>query len=99
VSVRLDAADGRVRLVVADTGCGIAPAFLPHVFERFAQEERASDHAVSGLGLGLAIVHDLVGLHGGEVTAASAGPAMGATFTVTLPLRASTTAVSLGDPA
>jgi signal transduction histidine kinase len=84
VDVRVDATDGVVRLVVADTGRGIAPAFLPHVFERFAQEDGASSHA-PGFGLGLAIVQDLVGMHGGTVRAESPGRDRGSTFTVTLP--------------
>jgi two-component system, chemotaxis family, CheB/CheR fusion protein len=84
VEVRCDAVDGLVRLVVADTGQGITPAFLPHVFERFAQEAAGETHH-PGLGLGLAIVHDLVALHGGQVRAESPGQDRGSTFTVTLP--------------
>jgi signal transduction histidine kinase len=84
VAVRIDAVDGLARLVVADTGRGIAPAFLPHVFERFAQEEGSTSHH-PGLGLGLAIVRHLVELHGGTVRAESPGRDLGSTFTVTLP--------------
>jgi signal transduction histidine kinase len=84
VEVRCDAVDGQVRLVVADTGRGIAPDFLPHVFERFAQEDGSQTHH-PGLGLGLAIAHDLVRLHGGEVLVQSPGRDLGSTFTVTLP--------------
>jgi len=83
VDVRVDAVDGRARLVVSDTGQGIAPEFLPHVFERFAQEPGSARRG--GLGLGLALVHELVKLHGGSVVAESPGPRLGATFTVMLP--------------
>jgi two-component system, chemotaxis family, CheB/CheR fusion protein len=83
VTVRIDAVDGLARLVVADTGRGIDPAFLPHVFERFAQEESTSHNP--GLGLGLALVRHLVEQHGGTVRAESPGRDLGSTFTVTLP--------------
>ena len=89
VGVQVDAVDGMARLVVTDTGRGIAPALLPHVFERFAQEEGSASHG-SGLGLGLAIVHQLVALHGGTVRAESPGRDLGATFTVTLPRQPTT---------
>ena len=77
-----------VRLVVRDTGCGIAPEFLPHVFERFKQAQGSSSRRHGGLGLGLALVKELVGLHGGTVCAESPGLGQGATFTVSLPMRA-----------
>ena len=69
-----------------DTGAGIRPDFLPHVFERFRQSDSSSTRAHGGLGLGLALVRHLVELHGGTVTAESEGDARGATFTVRLPL-------------
>ncbi len=75
---------------VGDTGAGIAPEFLPHVFERFRQADMGTTRQHGGLGLGLAIVRHLVELHGGEVTAESAGIDRGATFTIRLPLKAST---------
>jgi signal transduction histidine kinase/ActR/RegA family two-component response regulator len=86
VQLRLERVDSRVELTVADTGRGIAPEFLPYVFDRFRQAEAASSRAHGGLGLGLAIVRHLVELHGGVVRAASEGTDRGATFTVSLPI-------------
>jgi len=71
---------------VVDTGQGISPVFLPHVFERFRQADSATTERHSGLGLGLAIVRQIVELHGGTVHAASEGEGRGATFTVRLPM-------------
>jgi PAS domain S-box-containing protein len=85
VRVSLDVIEARVELVVADTGVGIAPAFLPHVFERFRQEDQRVTRAHGGLGLGLAIVRHLTEMHGGSVAAVSAGEGKGATFIVRLP--------------
>jgi PAS domain S-box-containing protein len=73
-------------LTVRDTGQGIAPDFLPFVFDRFRQADSTSTRPYGGLGLGLAIVRHLVELHGGTVTASSAGEGQGATFTILLPL-------------
>jgi CheY-like chemotaxis protein/anti-sigma regulatory factor (Ser/Thr protein kinase) len=88
VSVRVARdADEDLQIVVADTGIGIAPAFLPHVFERFRQERVGTTRPHGGLGLGLAIVQELVGLHGGMVRVESDGEGRGATFTVTLPTK------------
>jgi signal transduction histidine kinase len=84
VDVRLTYDDAAAILVVSDTGIGIHPEFLPHVFEQFRQGDAES---TTGLGLGLAIVKNLVELHGGTVLAASAGIGRGSTFTVTLPRR------------
>lgn len=86
VTVRLTRRDDRLAFVVRDTGQGIAPAFLPHVFERFRQAEPVATRDKGGLGLGLAITRHLVELHGGHVEVASDGEGAGATFTVTLPL-------------
>jgi signal transduction histidine kinase/ActR/RegA family two-component response regulator len=74
-------------IVVADTGIGIDPSFLPSVFETFRQADASSTRAHGGLGLGLSIVKQLVDLHGGEVSAFSAGKDTGATFSVRLPVR------------
>ncbi len=73
-------------LTIQDTGEGIAPEFLPHIFERFRQADGSTTLAHGGLGLGLAIVHSLVELHGGTITALSPGVGQGAQFTLTLPL-------------
>jgi len=86
VGMRLERDGATVRIVVEDSGCGISPEFLPHVFDRFRQADSTTTRSHGGLGLGLSIVHHLVALHGGTVTAESAGENHGATFTVTLPL-------------
>ena len=72
---------------VRDTGVGIQPAFLPHIFERFRQADAGPTRPVGGLGLGLSIVKELAERHGGHVSAVSAGANQGATFTVRLPAR------------
>lgn len=71
---------------MSDTGKGISPEFLPHIFERFRQADASSTRAQAGLGLGLAIVRHIAELHGGSISAESAGADKGATFTVELPL-------------
>ena len=88
IDVRLDAEAGAARLTITDTGQGIEPAMLPHVFDTFRQADSSSTRRHGGLGLGLAIVRRLVELHHGEVQAASEGKDRGATFTVRLPLLA-----------
>jgi len=74
-----------VTLAIRDTGVGIAPEFLPHVFERFRQADSSSTRAHGGVGLGLSIVHHLVELHGGTITVASEGRDRGTTVVLTLP--------------
>lgn len=86
ISVAVDACDGRARVVVSDSGRGINPEFLPHVFEQFRQADGSTTRQHGGLGLGLAIVKHLVEIHGGAVSAGSAGDGQGANFTVDLPL-------------
>ena len=82
---------------VTDTGQGIDPAFLPHVFEMFRQADGSNRRRHGGLGIGLALVNQLVQLHGGDITAASGGPNKGARFTVRLPLLPET--ARMGTPA
>ncbi|WP_437331444.1 ATP-binding protein [Sorangium sp. So ce394] len=84
LSIRRDG--GEVRIEVADTGRGIRPELLPHVFERFRQHDAATQRRHGGLGLGLAICRQLVELHGGTLSADSRGEGLGAVFTVALPL-------------
>ena len=87
VAVRAQlAGDGRVELSVRDTGQGIAPEVLPHIFEVFTQADRSLDRAQGGLGVGLAVVKGLVEMHGGEARAASAGLGQGSEVTLLLPL-------------
>ncbi len=86
VQVRLERVNSHVEIVVSDTGKGIEPEFLPHVFDRFRQSDGSMTRRHGGLGLGLAIVRQLVELHGGTVSVNSAGEDKGATFTVVLPL-------------
>ncbi len=85
--IRLERVDSNVEIIVTDSGEGMLPQFLPHVFDRFSQADASSARTTGGLGLGLAIVRHLVELHGGRVAADSPGKGRGATFTVKLPLR------------
>jgi CheY-like chemotaxis protein/anti-sigma regulatory factor (Ser/Thr protein kinase) len=87
IRVSLGADSGFVRLTVTDTGQGIEQAFLPHVFERFKQADPSSSRRHGGLGLGLALVRELVELHGGRVQVESPGLGEGTTFRVLLPAR------------
>ena len=86
VQVQLQLADSHVEIVVSDTGIGIAPEFIPYVFDRFRPGESSSTRPRGGLGLGLALVQSLVELHGGTVAVESPGEARGTTFVVRLPL-------------
>jgi signal transduction histidine kinase len=85
IDVELHASDDGVELVIVDTGMGIDPIFLPHVFEPFRQGTPSGVDPNRGLGLGLAIVRHLVELHGGRIDAHSEGVGRGARFRVTLP--------------
>jgi len=87
VTVRLAAAPDGVRVSVVDTGVGISPDFMPHVFQRFKQADPSAARRHGGLGLGLALVREIVHLHGGSVTVDSGGADAGTTFIVSLPAR------------
>jgi len=97
VEVAVERADSQIRLVVSDSGVGIEPQFLPHLFERFRQADSSTTRRHGGLGLGLAIVRHIAELHGGTVRAESAGLGHGATISVALPVRATTHAVALAS--
>ncbi len=86
VEITLERAGPRVILTVRDTGKGIAPEFLPHIFDRFTQQDTSHSRRYSGLGLGLALVKQLIEMHGGEISASSAGEGKGATFIIALPV-------------
>jgi PAS domain S-box-containing protein len=86
VQVRMERVNSHLEIVVTDSGQGIAPEFLPHVFDRFRQADQRTTRQHGGMGLGLAIVRHLVELHGGTVQAASPGAGQGSTFTIILPV-------------
>jgi PAS domain S-box-containing protein len=86
VHVLLERVNSHVEVSVIDTGMGIKPEFLPHVFDRFRQADSSTTRRHGGLGLGLSIVKQLVEMHGGTVRAKSPGEGQGATFTVTFPI-------------
>lgn len=86
VQIRLERINSHVEIIVTDTGIGIPPKILPHIFDRFRQADASSTRQHGGLGLGLAIVRHLVEMHGGTVEAESDGEEKGSTFTVRLPL-------------
>jgi PAS domain S-box-containing protein len=85
VQITLERVNSHVEIAVSDTGRGVPEEFLAHLFERFQQAETGTTRSQGGLGLGLAIVRHIVELHGGTVSAESAGDGQGATFTVKLP--------------
>jgi PAS domain S-box-containing protein len=86
IRVVLERVNSHVEVIVEDTGIGIAPEFLPFVFERFRQQDPATTRRHGGLGLGLSIVKTLVELHGGSVRVKSGGENQGTTFTIALPV-------------
>jgi CheY-like chemotaxis protein len=86
VQVLLERVNSHTEITVTDTGIGISPEFLPHVFDRFRQADSSTTRRHSGLGLGLTIVKELTELQGGSVRAKSPGNGQGATFVVTLPI-------------
>jgi CheY-like chemotaxis protein len=85
ISVRTQAGEHDVAVCVRDNGIGIDPQVLPYIFDLFTQAERTPDRSQGGLGIGLALVKSLVGLHGGSVEAKSAGPGQGSEFILRLP--------------
>ncbi|MEH2362833.1 hybrid sensor histidine kinase/response regulator [Nostoc sp.] len=86
VEVRLEQADDYAQIIISDTGKGISAEFLPYVFDYFRQADSTSTRSFGGLGLGLAIVRNIIEMHGGIVKAESEGESKGAIFTVSLPL-------------
>jgi len=86
IQVRLERINSSVEIIVSDSGIGIPPDFLEHIFDRFRQADSSTTREHAGLGLGLSIVRNLAELHGGTVSASSGGPGTGATFRVRLPL-------------
>ena len=88
ILLSVEPVDGKVKIEVTDNGSGIDLALLPHVFDLFVQGKRTPDRAQGGLGLGLALVKNIVGMHGGHVAARSEGAGHGSTFTVELPMLA-----------
>jgi PAS domain S-box-containing protein len=86
ITVHLSHSAGFVHVAISDTGRGITPEFLPYVFDRFKQDDGSKGRSPAGLGLGLALVREMVQAHGGAVTAESPGEGRGSTFSVTLPL-------------
>jgi PAS domain S-box-containing protein len=87
VEIRLERSGTDAKIIVSDTGQGISPEFLPQIFERFKQADPSTTRRHGGLGIGLSLARDLVELHGGTISAQSAGEGKGSTFTVTLPVR------------
>jgi signal transduction histidine kinase len=89
VWITADGSEGQAQISVRDDGIGIAPEFLPHLFDRFSQHDTSTTRGHSGLGLGLFLVRYLIELHGGSVRVESPGPGKGASFSALLPLRTS----------
>ncbi|GAB4228400.1 MAG: hypothetical protein Kow00121_57310 [Elainellaceae cyanobacterium] len=98
VVLRLEQDDTHAQIQIEDTGKGISPEFLPHIFERFQQQDISTARQFGGLGLGLAISRQLVELHGGTITAHSLGEGQGATFMVRLPLMRSSSQSTVPIP-
>jgi PAS domain S-box-containing protein len=99
VQVRLERINSHIEIAVSDTGAGISPQFLPYVFDRFRQADQTTTRYYGGLGLGLAIVRQLIELHGGTVHAESPGEGKGATFTAKLPINPIYDSRSFAEPA
>jgi signal transduction histidine kinase len=88
IEIRVRRDEEQLEITVQDNGQGILPSFLPHVFERFRQQDATTTRAAFGLGLGLSIAKHLIELHGGTIAAASAGDGAGATFSIRMPCAA-----------
>ena len=86
IEVLLERVNSQVEITVSDNGKGISPQFLPHMFERFRQADSSTSRQHGGLGIGLSIARELVELHGGQISAKSAGEGRGSTFIIALPL-------------
>jgi len=86
IQVRLERVDSHVEVAISDTGIGISPEFLPHVFERFRQADAGMTRERGGLGLGLSIARQLIEMHGGTIDVSSAGTGQGSTFRLRIPL-------------
>jgi signal transduction histidine kinase len=97
VDVHAEATPSTVRIRIKDTGIGIAPEVLPHVFDRFRQGDPTTTRSHGGLGLGLSVARHLIVLHGGTISAESEGPRKGSTFTVELPIRSVADAPATSD--
>ena len=89
ISITLAAVGDRARITVADNGEGIDPTVLPHIFDRFLQADSSTSRKHGGMGIGLSLVRSLTELHGGEVSAESAGQGKGSVFTVSIPINKS----------
>ncbi len=98
IEISLNNEGDRAAFVVTDTGQGIDPAFLPHVFEMFRQADGSNRRRHGGMGIGLALVRQLVQLHGGTISAESGGPNRGSRFTVRLPLLRETGLLAVSAP-
>ncbi len=85
IGIRVSASDDAVKVKISDTGAGIAPEFMPRLFDMFAQANQTLDRSQGGLGIGLPVVKKLVEMHGGQVTAHSKGLGHGSTFEITFP--------------
>jgi signal transduction histidine kinase len=99
IRVRAKAQNGRAVITVRDSGIGIGADILPHLFDKFVQAPQSLDRSRGGLGLGLSIARSLVHLHGGEISAHSAGPGLGSEFTIRVPLAGAMTDVPAGQGA
>ena len=99
IEIALNNEGERAAFVVTDTGQGIDPSFLPHVFEMFRQADGSNRRRHGGMGIGLALVRQLVQLHGGTISAESDGPNKGSRFSVRLPLLRETASLAISAPA